>query len=171
MGFLDLLSWAFRSAAGEDDSLDVTDRHRRLSAAARSDRVTPELLTESGDRTSEPLDVYVEESEQPQYVLQGSELIVEDQEESLARNYPTRLLVVLVSDERFLFVVGGRLSDDLYEVPLADLQSAYVDEKETQRHVIVEANRDDDHMTFYADVSLTPVSDVEGSLEYVRGRS
>lgn len=169
MGVLDLVSTLF--ARPESRDLEVTDRHRRLSDAARSDRLTPELLATRGDRTSEPLATYLEADEQPQYVFRGSRLVMADSEDTVTRNHPTRLLVVLVSDDRLLFVLGGRLADDLFEVPLADVVSIHVDEDGPQQYVVVEADRDGDRMTFYADVTLEARDEVADGVAYVRSVS
>ena len=169
MGVFDLVSFLFsrrRSGDGE-----VTDRHRRLSEAARSDRLTPELLATRGDRTSEPLATYVEADEQPHYVLRGSRLIIADQEGNVTRKHPTRLLAVLVTDERLLFVLGGRLADDIFEIPLADVVSIHRDDDHPQQYVIVEADREGDRMTFYADVTIESRREVSNAAEYVRSVS
>lgn len=169
MGVLDLVTSLFARPGSRDD--EVTDRHRRLSDAARSARLTPELLATRGDRTSEPLTSYLEPDERPHYVFRGSRLVIADAEGNVTRNHPTRLLVVLVSDVRLLFVLGGRLADNLFEVPLADVVSIHVDEDRPQQYVVVEADRDGDRMTFYADVTIESRDEVTDGVAYVRSTS
>lgn len=169
MGTFDLLSWLV--GRGRSTDPEVTERHRRLTDRARSGRLTPERLALPGERTSEPLDAYLEDGEQPHFVLVGSRLLIVDAAGSSNRKHPTRLLVVLVTDDRLLFVVGGRLADDVFEVPLSDVTSISVDEDDPDRHVIVEADRDDEEMTFYAEVALADASDVEDAVGFVRSRT
>lgn len=168
MGVMDLVSWLFGPSPA--DEVDITDRHRQLSEAARSDRITADLLARSGDRTRAPVVSYLEEGEQPHYILRGTRLLIVDEDDTQVRKHPTRLLVVMISDSRVLYVLGGRLADDIFEVPLTDVRSIYFDEDEPRCHVVVEADRDGDRMTFFADVSLAAREEVVDSVEYARSR-
>lgn len=158
MGLLDLIGrlGGFGGETGPD--IDE-ERAAQLADRATDPEVTTETLTTSGDRTQYPLVAYIDEGEQPEYLFRGGALMVDDGD-SLAREAPTRELAVLVTDSRFLFVVGGRLSDSLFEVPFADAVMAYIDDEDNRTYLVVEADRDDDELTFFADVTMDPRPDV-----------
>lgn len=155
MGLRDLID---RLAAGlaTDTGPDVDEeRAARLADAAAGPAVTAAALSDTGDRTQYPLIAYVDEGEQPEYLFRGGTLLVDDGD-SLARETPTRELAVVVTDSRFLFVVGGRLSDSLFEVPFEDVVTAYVDDEDDRTYLVVEGDRDGDELTFFADVTMDP---------------
>jgi len=172
MGLVDLLSWLSDVFSPSREEFDVGERERDLAARARSDSLAPEDLALPADRTSSPPVSYLEDDERPQYLFRGGRLLVADDEGSVSREYPTLELAVLVSDARLLFVLGGRLADDVFEVPLADVDSTYLDEEDAYRYLVVEATRDGDPMTFYADVTIEPAArEVDAGVEYVRARA
>lgn len=169
MGLADLASWLSQQVSGPAETHEVTDRHRELARSASSETVTPELLALTGDRTTQPVATYLEGDEQPAFIFRGSRLLISDADDELARKHPTRLLVVLVTDQRVVFVVGGRLADDCLEVSLADVTGVYVDEADPQRHLVISAERDGDPMTFFADVTLDPqLAAVAEAAEFIR---
>lgn len=199
MGVLDLLS-RLVGGAGGDDGPAVGEEERRLAAAAESRTVTPEALARSGQRTDRPVTAYLDEGEEPRYLLRGSELLVADEEtEETVRHHPTREMVVVVTDRRVVFVQGGRISDDIVEVPLEDVVEAYVDDASLRNFLIVEASHEADeeddeedegpeegiaalgivdetdrdaHNTFFADVTLQgdPTAVYEAA-DYVEARA
>ncbi|MFC7141546.1 hypothetical protein ACFQMA_17120 [Halosimplex aquaticum] len=153
MGLLDLID---RLAAGPDTDADPDvdeERAARLAADAADPAITADALTASGDRTRHPLVAYVEDDEQPEYLFRGGTLMVSDGD-SLTRETPTRELAVVVTDSRFLFVAGGRLSDSLFEIPFENVVMAYVDDEDDRTYLVVEADRDGDELTFFADVTV-----------------
>ncbi|WP_459190700.1 hypothetical protein [Halosimplex sp. J119] len=158
MGLLDLIGRLGGSGVESGPDIDE-ERAARLADRATDSAVTADALTASGDRTKHPLVAYVDEDEQPEYLFRGGPLMVDDGD-SLAREAPTRELAVLVTDSRFLFVVGGRLSDSLFEVPFEDAVMAYVDDEDNRTYLVVEADRDGDELTFFADVTMDPRPDV-----------
>lgn len=170
MRFLDLLSHVVSSAVpGENDDYEITARARLLADQAKCDRLTPAVLAKPGSRTAEPLVSYLDDAERPQYVLLGTELLISDEADSTVRKHPARRLVVSISDERIVFVVGGRFSDELFEVPLSSVTMAYLDEDRRRRHVVVEADRDGAEMTFFADVTIDPhTDDLDSGVAYVK---
>lgn len=170
MRFLDFLSWAFGAVVpGDSTDYQVTDRARALADQAESASLTPELLAKPGSRAAEPLLTYLDESEHPQYVFPGSELVIGDESESTIRKHPARQLVVAITDERIVFVVGGRFSDELFEVPLSSVTMAYIDDDRPRRHLVIEADQDGVPMTFFADVTLAPSRDILAQgVQYVR---
>ncbi|MCU4742429.1 hypothetical protein [Natronoglomus mannanivorans] len=158
---LGLVSWLFgRSepagrvgkASGEDADADVDVDE--LAAQARSDQLTPAVLSNDHDRSAYPLTAYLEADEQPAYVFRGGDLLISDAEGSLARKHPSRELQVVISDQRLLFVMGGRRSDELWEIPHEDVEEIYLDDESTKQYIIAESERDDALMTFFADVTL-----------------
>lgn len=173
MAFLDLVSWVSGAILpGETNDYEITDRARDLADRAEGEYITPELLAKPDGRTSEPLVAYLEEDEHPQYVFLGGELMISDSDSSVVRKHPAQQLVISISDERVLYVVGGRFSDELFEVPLTNITMAYLDEDGLSRYLIVEADRDGDVMTFFADVTSESNDDALGaSLEYARLQS
>ncbi|WP_207592667.1 hypothetical protein [Halomontanus rarus] len=158
---LGLVSWLLgrpnpagrlEGAADANPNADVDVE--KLAAEARSDRVTTEVLSNEHDRSAYPLTAYLEEGERPEYVFRGGDLMISDEAETLAREHPSRELQVVVSTRRVLFVMGGRRSDELWEVPLADVEGVYLDDESSRQYIIVESERDDAAMTFFADVTL-----------------
>ncbi|WP_436922923.1 hypothetical protein [Halosimplex amylolyticum] len=152
---LDRLAAVFATDAGPDVD---EERAARLADAAADPAVTATALSTPGDRTRYPLVAYVDDGEQPEYLFRGGTLMVDDGD-SLARETPTRELAVVVTDSRFLFVVGGRLSDSLFEVPFEDVVTAYVDDEDDRTYFVVEGDRDGDELTFFADVTMDPRPD------------
>lgn len=144
-----------------------------LAERAPGNGVTPAVLTNDHDRTATPLVEYLEPDERPRYVFRGGRLLIGDGGDSLVRKHPSKELQVLVSDERILFVVGEHLTDELFEVPLEDVVDAYLDTAEAvRRYVVVEANREDTQMTFFADVTLTSdIDDVRDGVAFVDGKT
>jgi hypothetical protein len=165
MGLRDLLG-RLATGVGADTGPEVDeDRARRLAAAATDDSVTTDALLAVDDRTQYPLVAYVEDDEQPEFLFRGGVLMVSDGD-STAREAPTRELAVVVSDRRFLFVVGGHLSDSLFEVPFEDVAMAYVDDEDARRYLVVETDRED-AVTFFADVTSDPRPDaLRAAIEY-----
>lgn len=172
MGLADLASWLSRQVSGPAETHDVTDRHRELARSASNETVTAELLALPGDRTTQPVATYLADDEVPAFLFRGSRLLISDADDELARKHPTRLLVVLVTDRRVVFVVGGRLADDCLEVPLTDVTDVYVDEADPHRHLVVSADSDGDVMTFFADVTMDPHADaVAEAADFIRTRA
>ena len=167
---LDLLSWFVRQSTPspvDDEELDA--RASELATRARSDTVTDAVLANTLERTAECLLTYIEDDEQPEFVLRGSTLLVSDEDDSLTKKHPSRELQVVISARRLLFVIGGRIADHMLEVPLEDIVEVYVDAETHRRFLIVEADREGDVMTFFADVTLTAdPADVRTGVEFVR---
>lgn len=171
MGVFDLVGRMIGMSPDVDDP-EVTETSRSLVEAARSDRLTPEQLALPGDRTSAPLIEYLEDDERPQYVMIGTRVLISDVDGTLLRKHPTRKVVVLVSDRRILIVVGGRSSDDLLEVPLADVSGIHLDHDPPRHFIVVDANKDGDPMTFFVEITIDPDPEtVEDGVEYVRSHS
>lgn len=142
-----------RLASNEDVGASGADVGA-LAERARGEGVTPAVLRNDHDRSARPLVVYLEDGEQPEYVLRGGELLIGDAKGALAREHPTRELQVVISDRRLLFVLGMYGSDELWEVPFADVEDVYLDADSTRQHVVVDADREGAAMTFFADVTL-----------------
>lgn len=151
---ISLLRQAIPTAEREPE-LD-TDEIHELAQAAPGDTVTSDVLANRDHRTATPLVEYIAADEQPEYVFRGSRLLIGDPDGTTTRNHPSRELLVVFSDQRLLFIVGGRLTDDLLELPLADVVETYLDEAGVHRYLVVEADREDDPMTFFADVTIEP---------------
>jgi len=168
MGWLDLLpGFGSHPASQEFDSEELDREASRLAEEAIGESVTVAVLTNETGRSDYPILAYLEDDERPQYVLQGTELLISDADGSVARKHPTRKLQVVVSDRRFLFVVGDRRSDDLWEVRYENVTDLYVDDDDWRRYVVVEADRDDAEMTFFADVTLEErAADVDAAVEH-----
>lgn len=167
MGLLDLIGFLGDWLTPAEENEEIGEEVVELAERARSDRVTAELLA-TDEETRYPLFVYVDD-EQIQYVLRGGELVISDEDGSTAREHPTGEQRVLVSDRRILFVVGGRFGDQVREIPLEDLVEVYLDTDSVRRYLVVEADRDETAMTFFADVTLDPdADDVREAVEYAR---
>lgn len=158
-----------QSPAAADESPEIEQRAATLAERAPGEGVTPAVLANDHDRTAAPLVEYLEPDERPRYVFRGGRLLIGDGSDSLARKHPSKELQVLVSDRRILFVVGEQFSDELFEVPLEDVVDAYLDDAEAmRRYVVVEADREETRMTFFADVTLTEsVEDVRDGIAFV----
>ncbi|WP_164471704.1 hypothetical protein [Halosimplex salinum] len=155
MGLRDLFDRLAAGGGGDAGPEVDEERAARLADGAADPEVTADALTAAGERTRHPLITYVEDDEQPEYVFRGGTLMV-DNGDSLARQTPTRELAVVVTDSRFLFVVGGRLSDSLFEVPFEHVAMTYVDDEDERTYLVVDADRDGDELTFFADVTMDP---------------
>lgn len=168
-GVLDLLSWFLPDDPSSANELDPDDKQVvELVDHARGETVTPESLTNQHDRTNRPLFEYLREDEQPEYVFRGGEILLEDETETLGRKHPTGETKLIISDRRFLIVVGGRLSDDVWEVPLEDVVDVYVNSSGIRRHLVLEGNTDANPMTFFVDVSIeSNTAELKASVEYV----
>lgn len=166
----DLLSWLGRYTSSGEQPPDVDeDLLTDLAAEARGETVTVDVLVNQDNRTNRPIVEYLEEDERPQFVFRGAGLLLSDPDGSVTREYPTRETLISISERRILFVVGGRLSDGLFEVPLEDVVEVYLDEASIRRYLIVEADREDDRMTFFADITLESAeADVDRGIEYIR---
>lgn len=173
MGFLDLLGWLVGHATPtETDEVTVDDRVIEMAEQAPGDGVTPEVLANRFDRADRALVEYVEEDERPAFVFRGSTLLISDEDDSLARKYPTRETQILITDDRILVVLGGRLNDDIWGIPFDDVVEAYVDDEGRRRYLVVESDREENPMTFFADVTLeTNWEDLHAGVEYVRDRA
>lgn len=167
MGPLNLIRLLGDWLTASTESDEVDEEVVKLAERSRSDRVTPELLA-NDEVTRHPLVAYVE-NEQPEYVLRAGELVISDADGATAREYPTGEQRVIVSDQRLLFVVGGRVSDKIREVPLRDVVEVYLDTDSTRRYLVVEADREGTPMTFFADVTLdSDTNDIQEAVEYAR---
>lgn len=167
MGSLDFIRLLGDWLTVSTESDRVSEEIVKLAERSRSDRITPELLV-NDEVTRHPLYAYVED-EQPEYVLRAGELVISDVDGTTAREYPTGEQRVLVSDRRFLFVVGGRVGDEIREVPLRDVAEVYLDTDSVRRYLVVEADREEVTMTFFADVTLdSNTDDVREAVEYAR---
>lgn len=167
MGSLNLIrllgDWLTASTESEGVGKEIV----KLAERSRSDRVTPELLA-NDEVTRHPLYTYIKD-EQPEYVLRAGELVISDADGTTAREYPTGEQRVLVSDRRFLFVVGGRVGDEIREVPLQDVAEVYLDADSARHYLVVEADREEVAMTFFADVTLdSDTDDVREAVEYAQ---
>lgn len=170
MSVLDLLAW-FRRLRTPGPCLPDKEV-REMSDQARSDTVTEDVLTNQFDRTNLPIFEYIEDDEQPEYVFRGNRLLISDREGALSREFPTRELQVIISDERLLFILGDRISDDLWEVPLTSILNTYLDDKSWRNYLVVEASREGNEMTFFAEVTIeTRDEEIQLGINYMRERS
>lgn len=171
MGALELLSRLVGNRFRDADREPVPDAAVELASRASGETVTPEVLANRTGRSEQALVEYLSDGEQPEYVLRGNRLLISDGDSSETK-YPTRDTQVVITDRRVLIVFGGRISDDLFETPLRDVRYAYVDDEAWKRHLIVEANREGEPMTFYVDVTLeSNVEELEAGAAFVRDRS
>jgi len=153
MGLLDLID-ALAPGFGSGTGPEIDEeRAARLADEAADPAVTAEVLTAAGERTQHPIVAYVEDDERVEYLFRGGTLVVDDGD-STVRETPTSELAVVVTDSRFLFVVGGRLSDSLFEVPFEDVVMAYVDDEDERTYLVVDADREGDELTFFADLTM-----------------
>jgi|GEM_PF-3381537 len=158
MGLRDLID-GLAAGFGADTGPEIDEeRAARLAEEATDPAVTADVLTAAGERTQHPIVAYVEEDERLEYLFRGGTLVVDDGD-STARKTPTCELAVVVTDSRYLFVVGGRLSDSLFEVRFEDVVMAYVDDEDRRTYFVVEADRDGDELTFFADLTMDPRPD------------
>lgn len=165
----DLLSWFLPSDPSSTERIEPDDeRVVELATQAQGETVTPEILTNQTGRTERPVVEYLLEDEQPEYVFRGGELLLTDETDSLGRKYPSGETRVIVSDHRVLIVLGGRLSDDLWEIPLEDVIDVYVNSEGIKQYFVVEGHRDSNPMTFFADVSIeSNTAELESGVEYI----
>ena len=167
MRFLDLVSFVKEGLTPSDPDDGFEETAFELARSATDESVSVDVLTER-DRTRHPVISYLDGDERPEFVLRGGTLLISDATGSLAREHPAGELLVVVTDERVVFVLGGRVSDDLWEVPLGDVTSVYLDDESTRTQLIVEANRDDVEMTFFADLTLESRRDsIRACVEHV----
>lgn len=165
---LSKLAGRLRSGA---DGEPIPEESIEIAARARGESVTPGVLANRDGRSDQAIVTYLADDEQPEYVLRGNRLLISDGD-SCETKYPSRDTQVVISDRRVLILLGGRLSDDLWEMPLEDVRYAYVDNESWKRYLIVEANRDDQRMTFYVDATVeSNVDDLRAAAAYVRDRS
>lgn len=168
MKFLDIVSWLANSVIPSKTDRQIEVRAAELAADAPNDAVTAERLAGKEEQTHHPLVEYLEANERPQHILQGSELLISNEDDSLARKHPSHGMYLLVSDQRILFVLGGRITDNVWEVPLNDVAATYVDGESMRQYLVVEANRDGVEMTFFADVTLeTNQNAIDGCVGYI----
>lgn len=165
----DLLSWFLPNESSSTETIEPDDETVvELVNRARGETVTPEKLTNQARRTERPVVKYLLEDEQPEYVFRGGELLLNDKNDSLRRQYPSRESVVVVSDHRVLIVLGGRLSDSLWEIPLDSILDVYINSNGVKRYFVVEGNHDSNPITFFADVSIeSNTVELESGAEYV----
>ncbi|MCU4974062.1 hypothetical protein OB955_15135 [Halobacteria archaeon AArc-m2/3/4] len=166
-----LLTWMLGTPAVEEPRVRSLDDEavERLATQARGETVTVDVLTNEFERSKQPIVSYLDDDERPQYVVRGSSLLITNEDE-VDRNYPTRELQVVISDERILFVLGGRKRDEVLTIPHEDLVDVYLDTvNEPRRFLVVDADHNDDEMTFFAKVTLEPaVDELRTAIEYTR---
>lgn len=143
MGLRQLLGWIGDRASGDEPGGDVDQATRDIAARATDEALTPAALVAT-ERSYRPLLEYLEDEEQPHYLFEGSELLIEDDEDNVVRNHPTRALQVVVTDERVVYVLGDRTADNVLTVPHEDVVDVYVDDVDLHRYLIVEAYHDPD---------------------------
>jgi hypothetical protein len=173
VGLLDLLpGFGSHQATPERDEDEIAAEAERLADGAAGSGVTPSVLADDEERSALPLVEYLEDGEQPHHVFRGGELLITDEEGELSRKHPTKQTQVVVTDRRVLFVLGNHRQDEVMEVPLEDVVEAYVDDEDLRRFLVVEADRDGDGMTFFADVTLAArETDLADGVEFVRQRA
>jgi len=154
MGFLDLLTWlreGFRTS--EDESPDPA-AYEPMADAAEGASVSADILAGAGEHTKIPVAEHLEDGEQPHHMLRGGEVIAVDESDNVARQYPALETVAVATDSRLLVVVGSHVSDDVIAVPREDIVAVDVDPDRYRRYLVVDADTDDEPMTFFVDVTL-----------------
>ena len=155
MGFLDLLSWIREGfATGQDVDEPDPEAFDSIVDAAEGESVRAELLAGAGEHTKVPLAEHLDEGEQPHHMLRAGEVVAVDESDSIARKYPGLETVIVATDQRLLIVLGGHVGDDVMAVPLEDVSEADVESDRYRRYLVVDADRDDEPMTFFVDATL-----------------
>lgn len=168
MGVLEYLSGLMSGRSRDDETDPIPEEVVEAAARARGETVTPGVLANRTGRSDLPIVEYLSEDEQPEFVFQGNQLLI-DNDDSYVTEYPTRDTQVVISDRRLLIVLGGHLSDDVWDVPLADVLDVYVDAESWKRYLIVEANREGEPMTFFVDVTLeSATEELDAGVAFVR---
>lgn len=167
-----IVSWLANIAIPPETDRQIEVRAAELATAAPNDSVTTKRLAGKEAQTHHPLVEYLEADERPQYILSGSELLISNEDDSLARKHPSRGMYLLASDQRILFVLGGRITDNVWEVPLNHIVATYVDGESMRQHLVVDADRDGVEMTFFADITLeTNQNAIDGCVGYIENDS
>lgn len=170
MGLLDLLRFLGDSLkTSVPNEVQIDEDLGELANAARGETVTATVLGHN-ERTRYPIVEYIDtdENEQPEYVFRAGQLLVSDGQETLARKHPSQEQQVLVTDRRILFVLGNRVSDEVMDVPLESIVETYLDTDSARTYLVVDAVREGDEMTFFADVTLEANGDeLRAGVEYV----
>ncbi|MFB6121586.1 MAG: hypothetical protein ABEJ68_10770 [Halobacteriaceae archaeon] len=164
MGLLDLLSYIGEGLSADREEGPDPAAFETMVENAASDTVSAETLAGTNDRTKLPVAEYLEDDEQPQYMLRAGEVIAVDAEDNVARKYPGLETVVVATDSRLLIVIGGHVADDLMEIPYEDVVDVEVEFERYRRYLVVGANSDDERMTFSVDVTLEADEDATLSL-------
>lgn len=145
----------------------------RMARNARGETVTPETLANEFGRSRHSVLSYLDDAENPEYIVRGSEVMIVNDDDQVTRSHPTRETQVVLSDERVLFVVGGTVSDEIWVVPYDDLVDVYLDEVDHPRKfLVIDANREGNPMTFYTKVTLEPaVEEIRRAIDLARRKA
>ena len=133
MNLLDILRWlrdefgTDRTDAAGDDDADVPavdpERAADLATSATGDGVSKSLLLDPDRRfTRNPPVTYLEAGEQPEYALTGGRVWFGEEPSMQGDEVPTRRTLILVTDDRILILVGGRIKDTAWGVPHGDIE-------------------------------------------------
>lgn len=161
---------ALRRRLSSIDETEPSAETVELAKEARGSSVTPAVLANQNGRSKRALVEYLANGERPEYVLMGN-LIIIDNGDSYNTKYPTRDTQVLVSDQRVVIVLGGYLSDDLWEMSFEDIQEVYVDDEGIKDYLVVDAIRDGNPMTFFVDITVgNGKSDRRPGVKFLRER-
>ena len=168
MGVFDAVSRLLGGRSSGDST--ARSSYRDLASRARGETVTADVLANRSNRSNDPLVEYLVDDELPHHVFLGNEVVI-DNDDSYTTQYPTRHTQFVITDRRLLVVLGNRLSDTVWEVPLEDVLDVYVDDDSWKQYLVVEADRDDQRMTFFVDVTMESETDeLLSGVEYVRER-
>jgi hypothetical protein len=149
-----------------DDESEPPARVVEMTDNARGETVTAARLSGQNDRSARPLYEYLDDSEQPEFVLSGMQVIFDDGDDYETK-YPTRETQVLVTDRRILVVLGGQFGDDSWQVGFDDVLDVYVDDESVKTYFVLDAVREDEPMTFFVDVTANDHG-VREAVSYVR---
>lgn len=169
MGVFDALSRLLGGRSSEDSV--ARSACRDLASRARGETVTADVLANRSDRSNDPLIEYIGDDELPHHVFLGNEVVV-DNDDSYTTEYPARHTQFVITDRRLLVLLGNRITDTVWEVPLEDVLDVYVDDESWKQYLIVEADRNDQRMTFFVDVTMESETDeLRSGVEFVRERA
>lgn len=122
------------------DAVDV-DRSEvaKLANAAAGQKVTPELLANDDDYVYRPPITYLEEGEKPEFALMGVQLWIGDANLTKPDEIPFTRIIVLITDERIVLIVGKNVCDTVWQIPFESVKYVTIKYSEAESYFVVDA--------------------------------
>lgn len=139
------------------DLTETDDRPELLTSTSLSGRI----LGGSKFLSTDPLETYLSEREEPKYGLRNkrSGVTIERRDETeYARPDANLQAVALVTDVRVLFVVGQRSGDETVEIPLSEIVEAKTESGRFRTNTLVVNTVADERWQFACKGDVGPVS-------------